>query len=98
MSTQPPAVAPLAQAAAERGVRLAGIIVEADQVGMSALAELAATGKLVPTIAATFPLEEAAAASATADLASSDGYFPLEEGAAAESGRHGPGKIVLTMG
>ena len=97
VSTQPPAVAPLAETAAERGVRLAGIIVEADQVGMSALAELAAIGKLVPTITATFPLEEAAAASATADLAASDGYFPLEEGAAEESGQHGPGKVVLTM-
>jgi hypothetical protein len=59
-------------------------------------ADLAANGQLVPTIAATFPLEEAGAASATADLARG-GRFPLEEGGAAESGKHGPGKVVLTM-
>ncbi len=97
VSTQPPAVAPLAETAAERGVRLAGVIVEADQVGMFALADLAATGNLVPTVAATFPLEEVAAASAMADLAATGGYFPLEEGGAAESGEHGAGKIVLTV-
>ena len=97
VSTQPPALAPLGPAAAERGIRVSGIIVEADQVGMSALAQLAAAGKVAATIAATFPLEEAATASAMADLASSDGHFPLEAGAAAESGQHGPGKVVLTM-
>lgn len=97
VSTQPASLAPLAEAAAERGIRLAGIIVEADELGMSALAELAAAGKLVPTIAATFPLEEARAASAMADVAATDGRFPLEEGGATESGKHGPGKVVLTM-
>jgi NADPH:quinone reductase-like Zn-dependent oxidoreductase len=97
VSTQPPSVGPVAAAAAERGIRVAGVIVEADEVGMSALADLAATGKLAPTIAATFPLEEAAAASAMADLAATDNTFPLEEGGAAESGNHGPGKVVLTM-
>jgi NADPH:quinone reductase-like Zn-dependent oxidoreductase len=96
VSTQPSALEGLAEAAAERGVRLAGVIVEADQVGMSALAGLAAAGKLVPTIAATFPLEEARAASAMADVAATNGRFPLEEGGAAESGKHGPGKVVLT--
>jgi NADPH:quinone reductase-like Zn-dependent oxidoreductase len=97
VSTQPPSVGPVAEAAAERGIRVAGVIVEADEVGMSALADLAATGKLAPTIAATFPLEQAAAASAMADLAATDNTFPLEEGGAAESGNHGPGKVVLTM-
>ena len=97
VSTQPPTLAPVAGAAAKRGIRLAGIIVEADRVGMSALAELAASGELVPTVAATFTLDEAAVASATADLAASDGHFPLEEGGAAESGKHGPGKVVLTI-
>jgi NADPH:quinone reductase-like Zn-dependent oxidoreductase len=97
VSTQPPTLAPIAEAAAERGVRLAGIIVEADQVGMMALADLAAAGKLVPTIAATFPLERAASAAATADLAATAGRFPLEEGGAAQSGTHGPGKVVLTI-
>jgi NADPH:quinone reductase-like Zn-dependent oxidoreductase len=97
VSTQPPSAAAVAEAAAERGVRSAGVIVEADEVGMSALADLAATGKLVPTIAATFPLDEAAAASALADVAASDGLFPLEQGGAAKSGKHSPGKVVLTM-
>jgi NADPH:quinone reductase-like Zn-dependent oxidoreductase len=97
VSTQPTTLAPLAETAADRGINLAGIIVEADETGMSALADLAATGKLTPTIAATFPLEDAAAAAAMADLAASDGRFPLEEGGAAESGKHGPGKVVLTM-
>jgi NADPH:quinone reductase-like Zn-dependent oxidoreductase len=97
VSTQPSTLAPLAETAAERGIRVAGIIVEADEVGMSGLADLAATGKLAPTIAATFPLQEAGAASAMADLAATGGRFPLEGGGAAESGKHGPGKVVLTM-
>jgi hypothetical protein len=32
-----------------------------------------------------------------ADLASTDGRFPREEGGAAESAKHGPGKVVLRM-
>ena len=98
VSTQPSSLEPLAEAAAERDIRLAGVIVEADEVGMSALADLADTGQLVPTIAATFPLEEAGAASALADLAATGQLFPLEQGGAAESGKHGPGKVVLTIG
>ena len=48
VSTQPAAqsLAPVADAAARRGIRLAGVIVEADRVGMAALADLAAAGKL----------------------------------------------------
>jgi NADPH:quinone reductase-like Zn-dependent oxidoreductase len=98
ISAQPPSLGEaVAQAAAERGVRVAGIVVEADDGGMAGLAELAADGKLVPTIAATFPLEEAGAASALADLAATDHSFPLEQGGATESGKHGPGKVVLTV-
>jgi NADPH:quinone reductase-like Zn-dependent oxidoreductase len=97
VSTQPPSIGPIADAAAERGVRVAGVIVEADEIGMSAIADLAAAGKLVPTIAATFPLERVGAASAMADLAAGDHRFPLEAGGAAESGKHGPGKVVLTI-
>jgi NADPH:quinone reductase-like Zn-dependent oxidoreductase len=97
VSTQPPSIAAIAEAAAERGVRVAGVIVEADEVGMAALADLAATGRLVPAIAATFPLEEASAASAMADIAATGQLFPLEQGGAAASGEHGPGKVVLTM-
>jgi NADPH:quinone reductase-like Zn-dependent oxidoreductase len=97
VSAQPPSLASVAEAAAARGIRVAGIIVEADEVGMSALADLAAAGKLVPTIAATFPLEEASTASAMADVAGDGEHFPLEQGGAAESGKHGPGKVVLTI-
>jgi NADPH:quinone reductase-like Zn-dependent oxidoreductase len=97
VSTQFPAVGAVAASAAERGVRVAGIIVEADRVGMLALAALAEEGKLVPTVAATFPLEEAAAASATADLAAAGDYFPLQVGGAATTGKRGPGKVVLTV-
>jgi NADPH:quinone reductase-like Zn-dependent oxidoreductase len=97
VSTQPPSIAAIAEAAAERGIRVAGVIVEADEVGMSALADLAATGRLDPAIAATFPLEEASAASAMADIAATGELFPLEQGGAAASGEHGPGKVVLTM-
>ena len=97
VSTQPPSLAGVTAAAAERGIRVAGLIVEADEIGLSALADLAAAGKLVPTIAATFPLEEAPAASALADLAATGHNFPQEQGGAAESGKHGPGKVVLTM-
>ena len=64
---------------------------------MSGLADLAARGKLAPSVVATFPLEEARAASAMADLAANGNTFPLEAGGAAESGKHGPGKVVLTM-
>ena len=98
VSTQPSSLdESVVKAAAERDIRVAGVIVEADEVGMKALADLAATGKLVPTIAETLPLEEARAASAMADVAATGGLFPLEEGGAAESGKHGPGKVVLTM-
>jgi NADPH:quinone reductase-like Zn-dependent oxidoreductase len=97
VSTQPSTIPPLAESAAERGIRTAGVIVEADEVGMAALADLAAAGKLVPAIAATFPLEEARAASAMADVAAADGRFSLEEGGAAKSGKHAPGKVVLTI-
>jgi NADPH:quinone reductase-like Zn-dependent oxidoreductase len=97
VSSQFPALGAIAGRAADRGVRAAGIIVEADQVGMSALAALVDEGKLVPTVAATFPLAEAAAASAAADLASAGGYFPLQIGGSTKTGTRGPGKVVLTM-
>lgn len=97
VSTQPPSLPAVAGAAGERGVRLAGIVAEADQVGMYELAGLAAAGKLVPTIAATFPIDQASAASALTDVAATGGRFPLAQGGARESGKHGPGKIVLTM-
>ena len=51
-----------AKKAAELGVRLEGMLVEADHAGMRAIAELAEQGRLRPHIDATFPLAEAAKA------------------------------------
>jgi NADPH:quinone reductase-like Zn-dependent oxidoreductase len=62
VSTRLDTLVPLAKDAANRGVRLAGLLVEADRLGMSALVDLVVAGKLVPTIAATFAFGEAAAA------------------------------------
>jgi NADPH:quinone reductase-like Zn-dependent oxidoreductase len=96
VSTQPPSLPPVA-GAAERGIRLGGIVAEADQVEMYELAALAAAGRLLPTIAATFPIEQAGVASAVVDVAAADGRFPLAQGGAKESGKHGPGKVVLAI-
>jgi len=65
VSTLPPTLAPAKADAIKRGIHLAGLFVEADRLGMTALADLAATGKLTPTIAATFPLDQAATAQST---------------------------------
>lgn len=59
VSTLPQSLPEVAGAAAERGIRLAGLFVEADRLGLTALAELVTRGSLTPTIAATFPLERA---------------------------------------
>ncbi|WP_406320191.1 NADP-dependent oxidoreductase [Streptomyces sp. NBC_01637] len=65
IATLPPMLAPIAEEAAQRGIRLAAIFVEADRLGMTALADLAASGRLTPAIAATYPLEQAGAAQST---------------------------------
>ncbi|MBO1334333.1 NADP-dependent oxidoreductase [Streptomyces sp. VRA16 Mangrove soil] len=65
VSTLPPSLAPAVAAATERGVRLAGLFVEADQLGMNELASLVDEGHLTPVVDATFPLEEVAKAHAT---------------------------------
>lgn len=65
VSTLPPTLEPARKDAVESGIRLAGFFVEVDRVGMTALADLAAADKLTPTIAATFPLDQAAAAHST---------------------------------
>ncbi|MCX2714569.1 NADP-dependent oxidoreductase [Mycolicibacterium sp. J2] len=59
VSTLPQSLPEVAGAAAERGIRVAGLFVEADRLGLTALAELVVRGALAPTIAATFPLERA---------------------------------------
>ncbi|MEU1692286.1 NADP-dependent oxidoreductase [Streptomyces hirsutus] len=58
VSTLPQSLAPAMEEAGSRGIRLAGLFVEADRVGMQALAALAERGQLAPTVDATFPLRE----------------------------------------
>lgn len=50
--------------AAERGVRLSGLLVEADRLGLLELVRLVEAGRLRPTVAATYPLRDAARAHA----------------------------------
>ncbi|MEV5505752.1 NADP-dependent oxidoreductase [Streptomyces orinoci] len=57
----------LAERAAARGVRSRPMIVEADQEGMRAIADLVSEGRLKPVIEAAFPLAEAAKAHALGD-------------------------------
>ncbi|KAB7753187.1 MULTISPECIES: NADP-dependent oxidoreductase [Mycobacteriaceae] len=59
VSTQPQSLTAVTADAVARGIRPAELLVEADRLGMTALAELAGRGALVPTIGATFPLEQA---------------------------------------
>ncbi|WP_433294221.1 NADP-dependent oxidoreductase [Actinoplanes sp. CA-030573] len=64
--TLAPRALPAAQAEAERRkIRTATLLVEADRVGMNALAELAANKQLVPVVDATYPLQQAGIAQAT---------------------------------
>jgi NADPH:quinone reductase-like Zn-dependent oxidoreductase len=50
----------------QRGIEISSVIVQPDGRGLGELAELLAAGKLEVSVAATFPLEEAAAAFAAA--------------------------------
>lgn len=65
VTTLPQSLAAAVPAATEAGVRLAGVFVESDRMGMTALADLVANGTLRPTIAATYPLADAAIAQST---------------------------------
>ncbi|MET9232402.1 NADP-dependent oxidoreductase [Lentzea sp. NPDC003310] len=65
VSTLVQTLAPVAAAAGERGVRIAGLLVESDRLGMTALAQLVQDGLLTPTVAATFPLRDAGIAQST---------------------------------
>jgi NADPH:quinone reductase-like Zn-dependent oxidoreductase len=66
-----------ARKAAELGVRLEGMLVEADHAGMRAIAELAEQGKLRAHIDATFPLAEAAKAHAHGETGRTTGKIVL---------------------
>ncbi|MFF8549060.1 NADP-dependent oxidoreductase [Streptomyces albidoflavus] len=64
--------------AAERGVRTATMLVEADHAGMNAVADLVAAGALRPRVEATFPLAEAAAAHRLGETGRTSGKIVLE--------------------
>jgi NADPH:quinone reductase-like Zn-dependent oxidoreductase len=63
--------------AAELGVRLEGLLVEADHAGMRAIADLAGAGKLRAHIEATFPLAQAAEAHALGETERTTGKIVL---------------------
>ena len=67
----------LVAAARELGVRAEGLLVEADHAGMKAIAELVESGDLRATIAATFPLAEAAKAHALGETNRTTGKIVL---------------------
>ncbi|MFJ7053698.1 NADP-dependent oxidoreductase [Streptomyces albidoflavus] len=64
--------------AAERGVRTATMLVEADHAGLNAVADLVAAGALRPRVEATFPLAEAAAAHRLGETGRTTGKIVLE--------------------
>ncbi|WP_149826810.1 NADP-dependent oxidoreductase [Streptomyces tailanensis] len=66
-----------AERAAELGVRLEALLVEADQAGMRAIAELVEKGQLRARIEATFPLEEAGKAHALGETDRTTGKIVL---------------------
>jgi NADPH:quinone reductase-like Zn-dependent oxidoreductase len=66
-----------ARKAAELGVRLEGMLVEADHAGMRAIAELAAQGRLRANIDATYPLADAAKAHAHGETDRTTGKIVL---------------------
>ncbi|BDH07088.1 NADP-dependent oxidoreductase [Streptomyces seoulensis] len=63
-----------------RGVRVETLLVEADQEGMKAVAELAASGALRAHVEAVFPLEEAAKAHALGETERTTGKLVLTVG------------------
>ncbi|MFI1206622.1 NADP-dependent oxidoreductase [Streptomyces sp. NPDC020802] len=68
----------LAEEAKGLGVRAVEMLVEADQAGMSAIAELVAAGRLRATVAEVFPLAEAAKAHALGDTGRTVGKLVLQ--------------------
>ncbi|MEU6816057.1 NADP-dependent oxidoreductase [Streptomyces sp. NPDC046860] len=69
-----------AEKARERGVRVETLLVEADQEGMKAVAELAASGALRAHVEAVFPLEEAAKAHEQGETGRTTGKLVLTVG------------------
>ena len=62
VALSPGAYAAARAEAERRGIRAATLLVEADRLGMTEIAELAAAKQLVPAVDATYPLEQAGAA------------------------------------
>lgn len=62
VTTLPQSLAAAVPAATEAGVRIAGLFVESDRMGMTALTDLVDRDELRPVVAATYPLAEAGAA------------------------------------
>ncbi|MFJ3419029.1 NADP-dependent oxidoreductase [Streptomyces sp. NPDC086082] len=62
VTLSPPVLAQVGPEAERRGVKATTLLVEADRVGMDAIAELVAARKLTPVVHAAYPLDEAAAA------------------------------------
>lgn len=77
VSTLPLPTRGLWDAVARHGVRAELILVEADQAGMQTLANFAADGALLPHIAETFPLSQAAAAHAAGETGRTVGKMVL---------------------
>jgi NADPH:quinone reductase-like Zn-dependent oxidoreductase len=69
-------IGPLRDAAAGR-VRVAGILVEPDRLGMEALAALVSEGALRPHVAGTFPLADAARAHEQSETGRTQGKLVL---------------------
>ncbi|WP_406487111.1 NADP-dependent oxidoreductase [Streptomyces phaeochromogenes] len=68
----------LAEEAQGLGVRAIELLVEADQAGMRAIAELVAAGRLRATVAEVFPLAEASKAHALGDTGRTVGKLVLQ--------------------
>jgi NADPH:quinone reductase-like Zn-dependent oxidoreductase len=62
VALSPRAYAAAREEAERRGIRAATLLVEADRLGMTEIADLAAAKQLVPAVDATYPLEQAGAA------------------------------------
>ncbi|WP_132124218.1 NADP-dependent oxidoreductase [Actinocrispum wychmicini] len=77
VTIKPRAQENLAAEAQALGVRAEALLVEADHAGMTALADLVTRGELRPTIAATFPLAEAAKAHALGETGRTVGKLVL---------------------
>lgn len=59
ITLSPRALAPAREEAERRGIRAATLLVEADRLALTSLADLAAAGQLAAAVGATYPLQQA---------------------------------------